>query len=114
MYRFSWLHPVTTAATAAQTRRGGVARPRTRADAGRAMRSRWSLTVRSPWARGSPTAPERMSATHCMFISPVLRPSSASPEHVTEDTDFLEASWPQVTTCGHFRASQYLAQLRQK
>jgi hypothetical protein len=114
MYRFSWLHPVTMAATAAQTRRGGVARLRARADADRAMRSRRSLTVRAPWARGSPTAPERMSATHCMFISPVLRPSSASPEHVTEDTDFLEASWPQVTTCGHFRASQYLAQLRQK
>jgi hypothetical protein len=27
------------------------------------------------------------STTHLMFITPVLRPSPASPEHVTEDFD---------------------------
>jgi hypothetical protein len=53
-------------------------------------------------------------AAHLIFITPVLRPSPASSEHVTKDIDFLEASWAQVTTCGYFRASQYLAQLRQK
>jgi hypothetical protein len=53
------------------------------------------------------------SATHLIFITPVLRPLPASSEHVTKDIDFLEASWAQVTTRGDFHASQYLAQLRQ-
>jgi hypothetical protein len=36
------------------------------------------------------------SATHLIFITPVLRPSPASSEHVTKDIDFLETSWRRL------------------
>ena len=50
------------------------------------------MLCRSPAARRprvwrTATAPEMFSTTHLMFITPVLRPSPASPEHVTEDFD---------------------------